>query len=217
MKCFSYVVARDYGFAPNPFSGYCTLATCKPNIRKSADIGDWVIGTGSSRVHGVDRLVFAMQVTEKLMFDEYWADPRFISKRPVMNGSLKQMYGDNIYHRLQGRWHQVDSHHSNEDGTINKYNLRRDTSYKFILVSDQFFYFGCNAVHIPLKFRRHDDTNICKKGPGHRCNFPEGFAWSFIVWLQTTHHTGYHGDPAWFTHFERYGGVSKIVRRKLRK
>lgn len=41
---FIYVVDRDFGFAPNPFHGYCTLATCKPGIRKSAAMGDWVVG-----------------------------------------------------------------------------------------------------------------------------------------------------------------------------
>lgn len=29
-KGYSYVVARDFGFAPNPFNGFLTLATCKP-------------------------------------------------------------------------------------------------------------------------------------------------------------------------------------------
>ena len=29
MSLFSYVVARDTGFAPNPSGGYCTLANCK--------------------------------------------------------------------------------------------------------------------------------------------------------------------------------------------
>ena len=31
-KSYSYVVARDYGFAPNPFNGILTLAACKPVI-----------------------------------------------------------------------------------------------------------------------------------------------------------------------------------------
>ena len=47
MRLHSYVVARDYGFAPNPFFGVCTLATCKPKIRSAAKLGDWVMGTGS--------------------------------------------------------------------------------------------------------------------------------------------------------------------------
>lgn len=31
---FSYIVRWDHGFAPNPFHGICSLATCKPGIRK---------------------------------------------------------------------------------------------------------------------------------------------------------------------------------------
>lgn len=44
MNYFSYVVARDYGFAPNPFGGICTLATCKQRIRNNANVNDWIFG-----------------------------------------------------------------------------------------------------------------------------------------------------------------------------
>jgi hypothetical protein len=37
---FVYVVKHDGGFAPNPFHGFCTLACCKPKIRKGAKEGD---------------------------------------------------------------------------------------------------------------------------------------------------------------------------------
>ncbi|SSY70238.1 hypothetical protein [Alysiella crassa] len=40
MKIISYVVKYDYGFAPNPYHGFLTLATCKPVIRSNAEIGD---------------------------------------------------------------------------------------------------------------------------------------------------------------------------------
>src|SRR5713226_3129081 len=97
MKLFSYVVARDYGFAPNPFFGCCTLATCKPNIRKHAQVGDWVLGTGS-KGYGLDgHLVFAMKIVEALSYERYWDDPRFRQKRPNLRGSVKQAFGDNIY------------------------------------------------------------------------------------------------------------------------
>ena len=33
-RVYMYVVDRDFGFAPNPFHGVRTLATCKPPIRK---------------------------------------------------------------------------------------------------------------------------------------------------------------------------------------
>ncbi len=208
MICYSYVLARDYGFAPNPFGHYCTLATCKPKIRKAASTGDWVVGTGSVRYHGDEHLVFAMKVSEKLTFNEYWEDPRFLYKRPVLNGSLKQMYGDNIYSQDQGRWRQADSHHSNEDGTANMYNLKRDTSYPFVLVSDHFFYFGSNAVPIPRRFLAQDGECIRKKGPGYRCIFTDAFVFRFTEWLAVKHTPGYWGAPALMTRFERYDGIS---------
>jgi hypothetical protein len=68
MRLFSYVVARDYGFAPNPFFGFCTLATCKPKIRAAAALGDWIVGTGSCAYGLEGRLVYAMRVTEVLTF-----------------------------------------------------------------------------------------------------------------------------------------------------
>ena len=72
-RIHSYVVRYDSGFAPNPFYGYCTLATCKPNIRRSADIGDWVVGSGSNdrTVRRGGRLVYAMRVriVVKFMID----------------------------------------------------------------------------------------------------------------------------------------------------
>ncbi len=35
MIAYEYVMTSDIGFAPNPFYGVCTLACCKPKIRKS--------------------------------------------------------------------------------------------------------------------------------------------------------------------------------------
>lgn len=171
MRLFSYIVARDYGFAPNPFNGYCTLATCKPQIRSSATVGDWVIGTGAkTRYNLVGRLIFAMRVEESFSFDAYWNDSRFACKHPVLNGSLKQLYGDNIYHREQGRWRQVDSHHSDNGGRANRRNIRRDTSVNRVLASRRFVYFGGSAPVIPKRFRPYKPTgeDICCPRQGHR-------------------------------------------------
>src|SRR6266446_9096276 len=109
MKLYSYVVARDYGFAPNPFFGVCTLATCKPRIRSVAQIGDWVIGTGSKTRKREKHLVCAMRVTGAMTFNQYWSDPRFQAKQPNLRGSKKQAFGDNIYSRgvRTRRWRQA--------------------------------------------------------------------------------------------------------------
>ena len=74
MKLYSYCIPVDDGAAPNPYWGVCTLTICKPAIRRTASIGDWVIGTGAKNVNGKDysnKLVYAMLVTDKMTLPEY--------------------------------------------------------------------------------------------------------------------------------------------------
>lgn len=150
---YIYVIDRDFGFAPNPFHGYCTLATCKPGIRKSARVDDWVMGVGGKRLQAVGKCIFLMRVTEKRIFEEYWTDTRFQIKKPLRNGSAVMMVGDNIYHKdlTKGDWLQEDSHHSNTDGSTNIDNLLRDTQANNVLISKDFFYFGCDAPQVNLE------------------------------------------------------------------
>lgn len=150
---FVYPISRDFRFAPNPFHGVCTLATCKPRVRKAANVGDWVMGVGGTSLSSVCRkCIFLMKVTEKMEFQEYWDDPQFSLKKPVRNGSRVQMLGDNIYHRSNtGEWIQEDSHHSNPDGSVNIHNLKRDTgTCESVLVSRFYFYFGESAISVNL-------------------------------------------------------------------
>ena len=189
MRLFSYVVARDYGFAPNPFFGICTLATCKPGIRQSATVGDWVVGSGS-RSRGQERqLVFAMRVTETMSFNDYWREELYQRKKPNLAGSRKQAFGDNIYHQdRNGQWFQVDSHHSFTDGLPNENNIKRDTEVDRTLLSDDFIYFGGSGPEIPERF------DICKRGPGHRCHFPDAVINAFCEWLRALE-AGFHAAP----------------------
>lgn len=151
-KLYIYVIARDFGFAPNPFHGICTLATCKPRIRNTARIGDWVIGVGGSNLKASGRCILAMKISQKITFNEYWDSEEFQCKKPVRNGTKKTMVGDNIYFESEkGVWHQAHSHHSMKDGSVNEYNLKRDTSSKYVLISNHFYYFGRSAPIIPEK------------------------------------------------------------------
>src|SRR6266700_5669594 len=142
MRLQSYVVARDYGFAPNPVFGVCTLATCKPRIRVVAQIGDWVVGTGSKSRNREKHIVYAMRVTDAMTFTQYWNAPQFQRKKPNLRGSKKQAFGDNIYSRdrVTGRWCQADSHHSLKDGSPNALNVSADTGTDRVLYSEDFIY-----------------------------------------------------------------------------
>lgn len=206
MRFKSYIVARDYGFAPNPFGIYCTLACCKQKIRQNLTVGDWVFGTGSKKHNMQGRLVFAMNITERLTFQQYWEDPRFDYKKPIMNGSLVQMYGDNIYHKDNPSedWQQENSHHSLENGTVNGHNLERDLSGKYVLISEHFYYFGRSAIDIPDKYKEE----ICHNRQGHK-NVDRSVALDFLGWLGQNFKVGRQDDPLLFSNsFERYDGVS---------
>jgi len=176
-----YVVDRDFGFAPNPFHGFCTLATCKPGIRNTARVGDWVVGMGGARLNATNHCIFAMRVTEKITFNEYWENPAYLDKKPIRNGSKKMMVGDNIYHcDSTGKWHQSDSHHSNADGSLNADNLRRDTKSDKVLVSRFFFYFGSGAQLVPAEI-------VHKIGFSNHvgyCVYRENECVGLIDWLQ---------------------------------
>lgn len=166
-RVFMYVVDRDFGFAPNPFHGTCTLATCKPPIRKGAAVGDWVVGMGGRRLKATGNCIYAMQVSATLTYNEYWAHPEFRDKRPVRNGSRVMMLGDNIYNRPEGQaeWQQIDSHHSLEDGSPNPLNVKADTKTNRVLVSRHFFYFGKAAPKVPTELLKKIGF---KNGIGYR-------------------------------------------------
>ncbi len=196
MHLYSYVVARDYGFAPNPFLNICTLATCKPKIRKHAEIGDWVVGTGTAPRGRSGRLVFAMRVSEAMTFNEFWDDPRFQEKKPNLRGSKKQAFGDNIYHRPSAGkpWQQANSHHSFADGTSNPANIKNDTQTNRVLIGEEYVYWGGAGPKIPGKFRNYEGVDICARR-GHKKNFPDELIADFVTWLRDSGATGFQAPP----------------------
>lgn len=201
-KGYSYVLKRDYGFAPNPFYGFLTLATCKPKIRSKAQVGDFIIGNAPANLD--NKLVFMAKVSKVITFNEYWTNKEYACKKPIMNGSFKKLYGDNIYHQLEnGEWMQENSHHSNQDGSINMNNLIKDTgTTNRVLIANDFFYFGRSMIKVPLKYAACIHTGI-----GHHnvdmeiCNK----LWSYLC---ANYDKGIIDLPRQFKEFIRYDGKS---------
>ncbi|HWU18647.1 MAG TPA: hypothetical protein VN155_13285 [Devosia sp.] len=191
MRLYSYVVEHDLGFAPNPFHGLCTLAACKPDIRRQAQVSDYIVGTGTKHNELTFAVLYWMQVSEILEVDDYWSDDRFRRKRPLMNGSFAQRYGDNIYHRENGEIIQIDSFHSHPNGVPYPANIQRDTGKTTrILVGKRFAYYGIQARAIPDEFH-----GFIKKGPGHRSNFDPGAKHRFVEWLEADPARGFIDEP----------------------
>lgn len=198
-RIYSYVVRYDSGFAPNPFYGYCTLATCKPDIRRRALVNDWVIGSASNdrSIRRGGHLVYAMRVTETVTFDSYAGDDRFLAKKPFRFGSRKQSCGDNIYFR-QGpgsAWSQLDSFHSREDGQINQEHVARDTGVNRVLISSDFVYFGGTGPKFPDSLHDRQGRPLCKRGIGRSCFDDPQLIEHLERWVRGLGVTGYQGPP----------------------
>ncbi|WP_084182728.1 hypothetical protein [Nevskia soli] len=198
-RLYSYVVRYDSGFAPNPFYGFCTLATCKPPIRKGAEIGDWIVGTGSGdrTVRRAGYLVYAMRVASILSFQEYDANPNFEDKKPYRRGSRKQSCGDNIYYwdAAENDWGQRDSFHTNNDGSIHAEHVRIDTGVNRVLIGDDFVYFGGEGPLIPDTLTRPDGRTIIHSGIGYSCIDDARSRDRFIEWIRSLRIRGFQGSP----------------------
>lgn len=198
-RLYRYVIDHDRGFAPNPFFGVCTLACCKPRIRKYAEIGDIIVGFGSKK-YGLDgQIIYWMAVDEICDFETYWLDSRFRMKRPQMGGSLSLCFGDNIYHRCpeSSGWIQEDSFHSDENSLNGLGNLKRDTgTTENVLIGRQFAYWGAGGPTPPSCF---EPIVWRRRGEVYRVE-NQDMQDAFIEWLQGMTDRGFRYPPADWSH-----------------
>jgi hypothetical protein len=182
-RLFTYKVAGDSGSAPNPYFGLCTLAICKPRIRKYAVRGDIVVGFGCKSNTDPEeefRVVYAMQVEEVLPWRAYidrcHADIQ--GKIPAAK-SLERYAGDCIY--------VLDGGHvareplpsaSNHDAA----SFRKDVeSGENVLMSRLYWYFGRgNAHRLVLPKALHE---LSPRFQGERSNANTLLIPSFVGWF----------------------------------
>jgi len=164
-RIYRYIVRHDGGSAPRPYGGVCTLAICKPMIRRTADINDWVIGL---RSRSPCQVIYVMQVAESIALGEYWLKADYTNRRPGFSP-----IPDNIYKLSEnGELEQVNN------GVHDLDLMGRDVSGQYALVGTRFWYFGSNSPPLPTclehlahrgvgysvyKNRRADDTEKLEK------------------------------------------------------
>jgi hypothetical protein len=93
-----------------------------------------------------------MRVTDVLSFNEYWK--KYKEKRSdVLSKEFIKIVGDNIYEPIgNGNFQQKLSLHS-KDWKYGKFiknedNYNTDLSANYVLISDDFYYFGKNSIDI---------------------------------------------------------------------
>lgn len=176
MKLYSYIVTHDTGFSPNPFWGFCTLADCKPVIRRTAKVGDWIVGL-SPKANG-NRVIYAMLVEEMIPFNQYYRDSRFTSKIPdYTKGIVVHKCGDNIYKPLpNGDYQQLRSMHSNGTNE-NQRTKAHDLGGQNVLISRTFYYFGSKALNLPETL---EDLRVSR---AHKSRFSSDIVSIFINFI----------------------------------
>ena len=177
-RLFTYTIPIDDGAAPNPFNGMCTLAICKPGIRRVAQKNDWVAGLGSKYAPSGDlsgRLVYAMRVEESISLRKY--DERAADEWPhrlpnVRSLDLSQRLGDCIYDYSKWPPKQRQSVHGPE-------NVETDLSGENALISTDFYYFGSRAISLPDEL-----LPICHQTQGHRSDANAPYFKRFVEWIR---------------------------------
>ena len=192
VNLYRYIVRYDTGFAPNPYHEFCTIATCKPKIRKAAQPGDWIMGLGSAQAERDGQLVYAMRVSETLAFDEYWNDPRFAYKKPRQGSNYEGTCGDNVYrwHDEMGVWIQEKCFHCDD-------NLAEDTNADRVLIGAEFVYYGGAAIDLPVEFLARGEDYFCRFRNHQVHNLPTDLKNGVIEWLESLCRDGGRlGEPA---------------------
>ena len=169
-RLFTYKMTVDDGTAPNPLGSVCTLAICKPQIRKSAEVGDWVVGFGSKAMKTEGKILCAMKISLKLTFEQYnlYCQKLCRVKLPNIN-----KYGDCIYYKENGEYKQrVNNAHTKEC-------MERDLGGKYVLLADEFYYFGKNCLTLPKYLKK-----IIPKQQAYHSKKNKDYIYDFKKWIR---------------------------------
>jgi len=186
MNLYSYRMTVDLGSAPNPYGKVCTLTICKPIIRKTANVGDWIIGLGTEGLGHKDKLIYAMKVTDKVPitdYDEYCNKNLKIKIPDTDSGIYYKQVGDCLYHFTS------DGNPIQRKGVHSEKDIERDLSGMYSLLSTDFYYFGDNSLDIPEHLHE-----IIHRTQGHKKIVDIGLIDLFEIWIRQ--HSKYvNGNP----------------------
>lgn len=169
MKIYIYIVPVDDGAAPNPYGGVCTLAICKPNLRKIGKQGDWIIGLNSEF-----RLIYTMKITTVITMKEYdsYTKENLPIKIPNKTSkNIEEQMGDSVYDFSNDEIKLRASVHS-------RCTKEMDLAGKNVLLSSYFYYFGNKAKELPKEFENIVNLEI------DFIELTQELKISFLTWLE---------------------------------
>jgi hypothetical protein len=178
------------------------LTVCKPKIRKTAKVGDWILGFGSSSVEVKGKgnmsysrkLVYAMKVSQVFTLKEYndFCLINLPNKIPIWKtDDWRKRLGDCVYYYENGKIIQRKS-------VRNEKKLPIDEGGINALLSGHFYYFGNKAVDVPSSL-----NNLVKTGIGHKIANDAKMIAEFESWISTFKKNKLYGDPQYRHRYDR--------------
>lgn len=129
---FVYKLINDDGGAPCVHANELSLSICKPRIRMSAQVGDWIMGFGGKSVANLKgRLIYIAKVTSVEDGGAYYHTGKYHNRPDCIyrpNGCGGYDVIDNPFHGKDSIPHDL--------GTPGRYERARN------LLSTEFVYFG---------------------------------------------------------------------------
>ena len=188
MSLYTYRITIDSGDAPNPYGGICSLAICKPDIRRTCQVGDWVVGIVAKGLNKLDQnnLLYAMKVTKKMSFQKY---NKYCKKQCNIKLPENARTGDCIYFEDNGILKQRLNYAHNLKNMKTDMNGINKKDGKSVILGEEFYYFGKNSIKIPKIMEE-----IIIKGQGHQKYKNKDYVKQFESWIQT-HEQGINGIP----------------------
>ena len=169
-----------------------TLSICKPAIRRTAQIGDRILGITSHALargerYPLEAVIYAAIVTGAVDAREYYAARSPFRERPDCIYRFHRLNGT-IDHGGRTPLHADPAYRGCDIGQYPYYRNGRT------LLSEEFRYFGADAVRIPAKLPGL--RQMCESlGQGHRVLLPtapehaEVGALMRMLWKLQTRHT----------------------------
>lgn len=162
---YVYKLTHDANGAPCIEGDILTLAICKPMIRATARVGDFLFGFAASSLRRDNRLVYIARVTGVEVGGDYYEHERY-AERP----DRVYVRGDDgrFSIRPDAAYHDCGTLLERDVGAFPEYEKAR------VLVSDDFRYFGTSSEPPIVDLSAYPAVRrlVHGLGQGHRVNHP---------------------------------------------
>ena len=156
---YVYKLTTDNNGAPCVQAGLLSCAICKPFIRTSAQVGDFLFGFAANSLDRTNPLIYVARITAIAEGGDYYAAPRYHNRPDCVYELIDGRY----QLRVDARYHTKGDHLTTDLGEPPEYIRDR------VLLSDDFRYLG-DSGRVDLHRFPVAQRLVESLGRGHRVN-----------------------------------------------